>query len=777
MDNLIYLIPLFPLLAFALITLFANKSNKLSGLIAIAAIAGSWVISWIIFFQAWTDHHFYEHPIELPLISIPTGASVLELGFRVDSLTAVMLFMVPFVCLMIFIYSWGYMGVGKKAAGSAASHTGSDTAQTPTQPAGHGGHDEHGGHGGGRGWPAGPENVDPLASRFFAYISLFACGMLGLVLADNLLLLFVFWEIMGLCSYLLISFWFARKYDDPNRITPKKAGFKAFITTRIGDAILFSGMMLLYAGAAVLTDGQAGLTFSALFQPEVLAGLQAVAVPVFGTLATLIAILIFWGAIGKSAQFPLHVWLPDAMEGPTPVSALIHAATMVSAGVYLIIRMYPVMLAGSAPALTFIGFIGAFTALFAGIIAVAQTDIKRVLAYSTISQLGFMFAALGVGAYVAAVFHLITHAFFKALLFLGSGSVIHGMEHGEHHGHAHNQHEVAGFDPNDMRYMGGLRKKMPATFIAFLVGGLALAGFPFVTAGFWSKDEILADAWHSILHGDWNQGLALLVFIFLVAAAFLTAFYTWRQISMTFLGKPRTESAAHASESSKAMVVPLLILAVFAVLLGYVGVHEDFPLLGSLLGGNPFHHFVGGLAETLEIHAETIPFSWVPVLFSVVIALGGLGLGWLIYTRAGKGWQVYSQLDPVDAAMQRLRLGGVYNAMRRKFYFDELYNIIFVRFSLWLSRAAAWFDRTVVDGVVNGVGRFGAWLAHISSRFDSRFIDGIVNGLGSLANKAGGALRLVQTGQGQTYLLVALLTVLLLLALFAVQVAGIGVVG
>jgi len=772
MTNLIYLIPFFPLLAFALITLFANKNKKLSGLLAIAAIAISWVISWAVFFQAWTDHHFYEHPIELPLFSIPTGASSLELGFRVDSLTAIMLFMVPFVCLMIFIYAWGYMGIGKKAAGF-------DTPQTATQPTsgGHDEHGEHGGHGGGKGWPAGPENVDPLASRFFAYVSLFACGMLGLVLADNLVLLFVFWEIMGLCSYLLIGFWFARKYDDPKRITPKLAGLKAFITTRIGDAIMFAGMMLLYASAAALTGGEAGLTFSALFEPEVLAGLQSMAVPIFGTMATLIAILIFFGAIGKSAQFPLHVWLPDAMEGPTPVSALIHAATMVSAGVYLIIRMYPLMIAGSTPALTFIGVIGAFTALFAATIAISQTDIKRVLAYSTVSQLGFMFAALGIGAYVAAAFHLITHAFFKGMLFLSSGSVIHGMEHGEHHAHEHGHHEVQGFDANDMRYMGGLRKKMPGTFIAFLVGGLALSGFPLITSGFWSKDEILAEAYHALTHGEAIRALPVFAFFALVIAAFFTAFYTWRQITMTFLGKPRTESAASASESSKPMVIPLLILAVFTLLLGFVGVHEDFPVLGPLLGGNPFHHFIGGFAKTLDIEAATIPFSWIPVLFSTVLALGGIGAGWWVYGRAGKGWQTHDQIDPVEAGMRRLRLGGVYNAMRNKFYFDELYNIIFVRFSLWLSRASAWFDRTVINGVVDGVGRFGYWLSHVSARFDSRFIDGIVNGLGSLANKAGGALRLVQTGQGQTYLLVALLTVLLLLALFAVQVVGIGVVG
>ena len=522
MQNLIYLIPILPLLAFALIVLFANRSKRLSALLAIVMIGMSWVISWLVFYTAITTEDFAHHPIELPIMEIPTGAVTLHLGFTVDTLTAIMLFMVPFVCLMIFIYSWGYMGIGKPAAAE-------------------GGHDEHGGHGGGRGWPAEVGKVDLLASRFFAYISLFACGMLGMVLADDLVLLFVFWEIMGLCSYLLIGFWFARKYDDPNRITPKQAGLKAFLTTRVGDAVMFAGMMILYAAAAGLTNGEAGLTFSQLFKPEVLEGLREMAVPIFGSVATLTAILIFWGSIGKSAQFPLHVWLPDAMEGPTPVSALIHAATMVSAGVYLIIRMYPLMIAGSTASLNFIAVIGAFTALFAAIVAVSQTDIKRVLAFSTISQLGYMFAALGVGAYVAAVFHLITHAFFKALLFLGSGSVIHGMEHGEHHAHEHGHREVQGFDANDMRYMGGLRKKMRGTYIAFLIGGLALSGFPIITAGFWSKDEILAETWHKLIDVPGQGAVEAFAFIALLGAAFLTAFYTWRQISMTFLGRPRTE--------------------------------------------------------------------------------------------------------------------------------------------------------------------------------------------------------------------------------------------
>jgi NADH-quinone oxidoreductase subunit L len=268
----------------------------------------------------------------------------------------------------------------------------------------------------------------------------------------------------------------------------------------------------------------------------------------------------------------------------------------------------------------------------------------------------------------------------------------------------------------------------------------------------------------------------LIVFVALALGAFLTAFYTWRQISMTFLGKPRTASAGHASESTRSMVLPLFVLAFFAIFLGFLGVPEEFPLLGPAFG-NPFHHFLGEFAETLEIHAEAIPFDPIPMLISIGAVLAGLFVSYLIYGRAGRGWQAHDQVDPLEAGMQRARLGGVYNAMRRKFYFDELYNATFVRFSLWLSRASAWFDRTIIDGVVNGVGRFGRWVADVSARFDRSIIDGIVNGIGSLASRAGGVLRLVQTGQAQSYLLVALLTVLLLLGLFFVQVVGIGVAG
>jgi NADH-quinone oxidoreductase subunit L len=488
--NLLPILPFLPLAAFVVIVLWAHRSKKLSAGIAIGGIGLSWIISWAIVFSSFRLESFGEHPFRVFRDWLPIGRAWQAFGFALDPLSAAMLFMVPFICLLIFIYAVGYMGVGKPL----------------------GLHDE-------RGKPA----------------ALFAAGMIGLILADNLIMFLIFWELMGLCSYLLIGFWFARSYDDPKKITPKEAGLKAFLTTRVGDTIMLAGIFLLYAQTN-------SLSFADIFRPAMLEQLatSTVNLPLLGAVpwATVIAILIFFGAMGKSAQFPLHVWLPDAMEGPTPVSALIHAATMVSAGVYLVIRTYPLMQAvDNGAALHFIAIIGAFTALFAATIAVTQNDIKKVLAYSTISQLGFMFAALGIGAYLAAIFHLLTHAFFKALLFLGSGSVIHGMEHGHHEtAHGHGDAETRGhgevavsphplvaassFDPQDMRNMGGLFHKMPRTAWTFLIGGLALSGFPIVTAGFWSKDEILADAW---AHGH------NIVFIVLAFSALLTAFDLLRE--------------------------------------------------------------------------------------------------------------------------------------------------------------------------------------------------------------------------------------------------------
>ncbi len=739
--NLTPIIPFLPLAAFALIVLWAHRSKKLSAGLALAGIGLAWVLSWAITFTTFGIEHFGENPFRVFRDWLPSGRTWQSFGFAVDPLTGGMLFMVPFVCFLIFVYAVGYMGVGKPE-----SH-----------------HDE-------RGKPAEPGHVDRLASRFFAYIALFATGMLGFVLADNLILAMVFWEIMGLCSYLLIGFWSARKYPNPKQITPKEAGLKAFLTTRVGDTIMLAGFFLLYAQTG-------SLSFVDIFQPAMLEQLATTTVnlPIVGATpwATLIAILIFFGAMGKSAQFPLHVWLPDAMEGPTPVSALIHAATMVSAGVYLVIRTFPLMQAVEhGAALKFIAFIGSFTALFAATIALAQNDIKKVLAYSTISQLGYMFAALGMGAYVAATFHLLTHSFFKALLFLGSGSVIHGVEHGHHetaHGHGHHvaddahAHDHAGlqpanvqpvFDPQDMRNMGGLFRRMPRTAWTFIIGGLALSGFPLVTAGFWSKDEILADAWaneHTI------------IFAVLALSALLTAFYTGRQIMMTFFGKPRTEAAAHASEHDSIfawMTVPLMVLAVFAVAGGWIGIPKAFPVLGAL-STNPFHHYIGSLAEALHIHAAELPFDAIPLLTSLVVALGGLFLGWLVYRGyAGRGER--AALDPLQRP-----LGRLYPILQNKYYFDELYDKLLIKSS---QRLAGWLfkfdDAWVIDPIVDGVGKVGRRLSEVGHWIDVNIVDRTVNGVGEVAGALGSSLRVLQTGKAQNYLLVGLVAISVLLGAF-----------
>ncbi|MEK7276505.1 MAG: NADH-quinone oxidoreductase subunit L, partial [Chloroflexota bacterium] len=460
------------------------------------------------------------------------------------------------------------------------------------------------------------------------------------------------------------------------------------------------------------------------------------------SLAGLIGLLLFAGTVGKSAQFPLHVWLPDAMEGPTPVSAMIHAATMVSAGVYAMIRLFPLLSAGwheggpLTPPMLAMGIIGSFTALFAATIALAQKDVKKVLAYSTISQLGYMIAALGIGAYVAAALHLITHAFFKALLFLGSGSIIHGVEHGAHHSHEH-------LDPQDMFNMGGLRKRMPVTFWTFLIGGFALAGFPFITAGFWSKDEILADAF---INGP-------VVFWVLAIAAFLTAFYTMRQIALTFFGEPRTQSAEHASETPWTITTPLMILAFFALVAGFVGVPKDFPLLGSLfdaLGLNRFHEFIGG---TLLELPEAVKFNVIPLTASLVVALGGLGLGWLVY---GRKPLTAGQADPLRV------FGPIYTLLENKYYFDELYDFLFVRPSRWIASVLVYqvIDRGLIDGTLHGIGRAALAMGAFFKGAEKYTIDNPPIYLADGIQWLGRTFRVIQTGRVQNYLLVGMLIAL-----------------
>jgi NADH-quinone oxidoreductase subunit L len=703
-ETLIWLLPLPPLLAFFLIVLFANKNKALSHSIGIGAAGLSWLGSMIVFLKAIGTEEFGKHIFESAVNWLPTGETWFRIGVRIDPLSAVTLFFVAWTIFMIFIYSVGYHNFGQPKG---------DHDRPGLPP--HGATVTEHGH------THKVPSIEPMYSRFFAFLGLFAFGMYTLVVSNNLLTLFVGWEIMGLCSYLLIGFWYGKP-------SARNAAIKAFMTTRIGDVFMLLGIAFLYSATGTLT-------FSEIFTEETLHHLASISTPILGLSgAGLIGLLLFIGTVGKSAQWPLHVWLPDAMEGPTPVSAMIHAATMVSAGVYAVIRMFPLLSLDPAT-MSIVAFIGAFTALFAATIAVAQNDIKRVLAYSTISQLGFMIAALGIGAYVAAAFHLVTHAFFKALLFLGSGSVIHGMEHGVLHTGSHS------VDPQDMFNMGGLRKKMPITFWTFLIGGFALSGFPVVTAGFWSKDEILADAFG---HGHWA------VFIILAVAAFFTAFYTMRQITLTFFGKPRTKAAEHASETPWTMTAPLVALAFFAVTFGWVGIPEHFPALGGLIP-NWFHEFVG---STLAEHPEGVEFSWIPLATSLFVALGGLGLGWLVYRRVESPKQDFLQIP----------------LLKNKWYFDEAYDFLFVKPAYWVAEKFTYLfmDRKIIDGLLHLAARFSLFLGHaFRNYFDKPVINELIgDGTGNLVKASGNGLRRIQTGRIQYYMVASMVVLVLFAVLY-----------
>lgn len=716
-ETLIWLIPLPPLLAFFLIVLFTNKNKALSHGLAVGAAGLSFAGSMIVFWNAIHAEGLGAHPFASSIAWFPTGHSWFNIGVQIDPLSAITLFFVAWTVLMIFIYSIGYQNFGQPKG---------DHDRPGLPP--HGATVEE--HGRKHMVPS----VEPMYSRFFAFIGLFAFGMYMLVISDNLLTLFIGWEIMGLCSYLLIGFWYGKK-------SARDAAVKAFMTTRVGDVFMLFGIAWLYSYTG-------SLSFRDIFDASVLQSMgNTMAFPVLAnwilehtprfwpfisgiSVAGGIGLLLFLGTIGKSAQFPLHVWLPDAMEGPTPVSAMIHAATMVSAGVYMVIRVFPLLQADvTGTTMTFVAFIGTFTAIFAATIAVAQNDIKRVLAYSTISQLGFMISALGVGAYVAAAFHLVTHAFFKALLFLGSGSVIHGMEHGV----LHTGEQV---DPQDMFNMGGLRRKMPITFWTFLVGGFALSGFPLLTAGFWSKDEIFSDSF---------AGGHMLVFVTLAVAAFLTAFYTMRQITLTFLGEPRTSSAAHAQETKWTMTLPLIVLAVFAVTFGWVGIPEDF--LGLHLAPSWFHEFVGG---TLAHMPEAAPFSWAVLGVSLFVALGGLFSGWLAY----RGVQ--------SAAQDKLQIP----VLKNKYYFDELYDTVIIKPVIWLSETfvSKWIDSGLIDGVLHAIGHAtGVIGASIRNYFDLPVINRFFgDGTSEVVKWTGFNMRPIQTGRIQQYLTFSLVTLIVI---------------
>jgi NADH-quinone oxidoreductase subunit L len=571
--------------------------------------------------------------------------------------------------------------------------------------------------------------------RFFVFLNLFIAMMMILVSGDSYLMLFVGWEGVGLCSFLLIGFWFEMDTLGRPSWANSNAAKKAMIANRIGDfGFLLAAFTMFWAFGSV----QFGEVFDKA--PQVAA--MTPGVILFITLFMLI------GVAGKSAQIPLYVWLPDAMAGPTPVSALIHAATMVTAGVYLVARSWP--LYSLVPNAQYVvAMVGAVTALFAATIAAGQYDIKKVLAYSTISQLGFMVAAVGMGAFVAGMFHLVTHAFFKALLFLSAGSVILGMERGHHH-LMHGQHDdqhAEIFDPGDMRNMGGLRKRMPVTFWLYLIGTLALAGiFPF--AGFWSKDEILLDAAKKFPA----------IYVILTIAAFLTAFYMGRQIWMVFFGKPRHAAAGQAQESPKVMTVPLMVLAALSVLGGAL----------NLPGLHTLTNWLDHTIELVEHEAEAAPWlavSWggfnpIVALISLALALAAIYISWLIY---GRKPLETGQKDPLKQP-----LGFIFTGMENKWFVDEIYAAVFLKPYTAVSGFLAnvidgrfwhdWFHEKVIAGTYNFVSK-----TVLDLRVDTQFIDAIGNGLGDLTKRASAGLRRVQNGFVRSYALAVLFGVVIIL--------------
>jgi len=690
----IYLIPLFPAFGAAIMFFFGRRLSKQ----AVSAVCvGAVVVAFLFACFTVVDYNQYAHGTGKPFEKVvytwlgsgDTGLTFqkkdgtpavfnVDAGFLLDPLSVIWLLFVTGVGMLIHIYSIGYMA-----------------------------------HEGGY-------------YRFFGYLNLFMFAMLTLILANNYILLFVGWEGVGLCSYLLIGFYFHRK-------SASDAANKAFIVNRIGDAGFTLGAFALawYLGSFRFTD----------INPLLRSGHFANGDPIL----TAAALLLFVGACGKSAQLPLYVWLPDAMEGPTPVSALIHAATMVTAGVYMVARSNAVFVLAPT-AMKTVAIVGALTAIFAASIGLVQNDIKRVLAYSTVSQLGYMFLALGVGAFAAGVFHVFTHAFFKALLFLGSGSVIHAMS-GE----------------QDMKFMGDLRQRTPTTFWTMLVGMLAIAGIPGL-AGFFSKDEILWQAYTketSAFHYLWLIGFV---------TALMTAFYMGRLIFLTFFGKPRMshEVEHHIHESPASMTGPLVILAIASVAAGWLGVPH------SLGGKNPFGKFLEPVfAKEAQVLAaeepkqlaagekeeeKTDPLEYVLMGLSIGAAVIGLGAAWRYYSRAGKDYK-----EPIAEAAPPL-----YKALFNKWYVDEAYDYAItgrrklgpgegnVRLGVMgLGEASSWFDSKVIDGVVNDAGWATRAIATVSTWWDKWIIDGIgVNGPAILARMLSYPTRLFEWGLVQWYALV-----------------------
>jgi NADH-quinone oxidoreductase subunit L len=648
LESLAPLLLILPLAGFALTAAIGRRLGKAAHWIPVLGILAVWAIAMGLVFQVLTGAapllagSDETHGYAISLFTwIPAGEFVVDVGIVIDPLTACLLIVVTTIGLLVHVYSIGYM-----------SH-------------------------------------DPGYWRFFAYLNLFMFSMLLLVLADSWLVVFVAWELVGLSSYLLIGFWYRKR-------SAALAAKKAFIVNRVGDVGFALGIMAIFINTGAV--GEATLNIRDSIPILVEAG-DANPIPLFVT-----ALLIFAGAMGKSAQFPLHVWLPDAMEGPTPVSALIHAATMVNAGVYLVARSNP-LFASAPDAMVIVAAIGIFTAILAASIAMTQTDIKRVLAYSTLSQLGYMFAALGVGAFTAAIFHLMTHGFFKGLLFLGSGSVIHAVH-----------------EEQDMRRMGGLAKKIPITYATMLIGSIAIAGIP-PLAGFFSKDEILGEAFKFGFLWVWAIGLFV---------AMLTAFYMFRLMGMTFWGTFRgpKEIWDRIHESPLVMTVPLILLAIPSVVLGMA--------LGLPLGDSTLHHWLESTFHEADelLHLPHEPYALfgidgVLILASVTVAAVGLVAAWRLFGVEIPGLRMGARPEQVRELSAKAPF--LYRASLNKWWFDEINHVLFIVIGGRIADALFWFDRNVVDGTVNGIGRStvaaGRGLRHVQTGRVQNYAMGIAIGL------------------------------------------------
>jgi len=698
--QLLIAILLLPLLSFVINIFWGKRLGKVSSIIGTSILGIDLILAGIVFvgkYFAHSDVNYLQYKFDW----IDLGSIKLTVGFGADNIAAVMLLVVTLISFLVHLFSTEYM------------------------------------------------KDDIRFSRYYAYLGLFTFSMLGIVIANNFLFMYIFWELVGISSYLLIGFWYEKK-------SAADAGKKAFITNRIGDFGFFAGIMIIF------------VTYGTTMFDDVFYGIGQGIIPFdSGTMLTIAGIGIFMGAIGKSAQWPLHVWLPDAMEGPTPVSALIHAATMVAAGVYLVARVFPMF---TADALTFIAVIGTITAFVAATIAITQVDFKKVLAYSTVSQLGYMIMSLGVGGYTNGFFHLVTHAWFKAALFLASGSVIYAMHHAMEKMNDHHS------DPQDINNMGGLRKTMPWTYRTFLFVTLALSGVP-LTSGFLSKDGILAGtlAWANLTGGGWHWLVPLMGF----AAAGMTAFYMFRLTIVAFHGKPKTELAKHTHENRLPIVLPLVVLAILSFWFIYspnpidatagwfhhsiqqpasvvpdelqwdflkIDEHSNDKALtastesGAVSHGAVSHQYLNKFQE------ESHHFHYTAMILSLLIAGGGILLAFLIYQ-----FKIFSA-DKLEQQFKKLHTFSY-----RKWYFDEIYYGSVVAGTIGISKLMALFDNYVIDGLVN----LSAWLTRVFSyfigHFDNIVIDGLVNLLANTTGFFGAAFRKFQTGRVQTYVVLAII--------------------